>query len=481
MATSVNTNTTAVGATNVPVATEVISGDAFQRVKIATGASGVDGGDVTAANPLPVASVSLPLPAGASTEAGLAAILTELAGKTEPADTQVVSAIALPLPTGAATSAAQTSGNASLTSIDGKLPALSGGKVPVTDPTALPLPTGAATEATLATVMGTVKPEDSASANGDPGVVILGIRRDADSTAVDNDGDYTGLKMDQFGRLKVSTLPAPITPTVLTITANAQSRSIDVSRYSNVMLMCSGAFSTVNCTFEGSLDATTDTDGVWFGIQAVRTNANTIELLTGNLSAAPTYAWEVSVNGMKRMRVRSTAWTSGTQSWTFQPGAYATEPIPAAQVSGTQPVSGTVTANIGTGALASGTNTIGQVRIAADSGQGASSTHHLISAASTNATSVKASAGTANTISCSNVNAAVRYLKLYNKASAPTVGTDTPIATILLKPGETTPVDCGAFGRRFSTGIAYAITTGIAVADTGAVSVSEHAVEMSYT
>lgn len=41
------------------------------------------------------------------------------------------------LPTGASTSALQTSGNASLTSIDGKLPALSGGQVPTTM-TALP-------------------------------------------------------------------------------------------------------------------------------------------------------------------------------------------------------------------------------------------------------------------------------------------------------------------------------------------------------
>ncbi len=54
---------------------------------------------------------------------------------------------ALPLPTGASTAALQTTGNSSLASVDGKLPALSGGKVPVTDPTALPLPTGAATGA----------------------------------------------------------------------------------------------------------------------------------------------------------------------------------------------------------------------------------------------------------------------------------------------------------------------------------------------
>lgn len=51
------------------------------------------------------------------------------------------------LPEGAATSAKQDTGNTSLSSIDSKTPALSGGKVPVTDPTSLPLPTGASTSA----------------------------------------------------------------------------------------------------------------------------------------------------------------------------------------------------------------------------------------------------------------------------------------------------------------------------------------------
>lgn len=44
---------------------------------------------------------------------------------------QPISAASLPLPTGASTSALQTAGNASLTSIDGKLPTLINGKIPV--------------------------------------------------------------------------------------------------------------------------------------------------------------------------------------------------------------------------------------------------------------------------------------------------------------------------------------------------------------
>ena len=66
------------------------------------------------------------------------------------------------------------------------------------------------------------------------------------------------------------------------------------------------------------------------------------------MAATPAYAWEASVNGLSFIRVRATAHTSGTATWKFQRGSYATEPIPAAQISGTQPVSGTVTATVGT-------------------------------------------------------------------------------------------------------------------------------------
>jgi hypothetical protein len=109
-------------------------------------------------------------------------------------------------------------------------------------------------------------------------------------------------------------------------------------------MYCTGTFSTINCSFEATLSPLAEE---WFAVQAVRTNANTVELTTGNLSAAPAYAWELSVNAYARVRVRATARTSGTQNWTILPGTYATEPIPAAQVTATQSISGTVTANLG--------------------------------------------------------------------------------------------------------------------------------------
>ena len=222
----------------------------------------------------------------------------------------------------------------------------------------LPLPVGAATEATLATLAGAVGLHDQVAADGRPGVVLLVRRRDSDAEPVVDDGDFTFLNIDEEGRLKIASKPASYPDATGDITAvqatigtpvAGGTVSADVSRASNVMAFCTGTFAGVNVSFEGSLEPTGDAN--WFGVQAVRSNANTIETATGALSAQPVYAWEMSVNGLARVRVRCTARTSGTQSWRFKLGTYATEPIPAAQISGTQPVSGTVTATVGSAGL----------------------------------------------------------------------------------------------------------------------------------
>jgi len=110
------------------------------------------------------------------------------------------------------------------------------------------------------------------------------------------------------------------------------------------------------------------------------------------------------------------------------------------------------------------------------------SLHRLISAATTNATSVKASAGTVYGVFAINMNTAVRYLKFYNKASAPTVGTDTPVLTLPI-PADTT--GAGFFlsltqGIAFSTGVALALTSGYADSDTAVVAAGEIFVHTFY-
>ena len=101
------------------------------------------------------------------------------------------------------------------------------------------------------------------------------------------------------------------------------------------------------------------------------------------------------------------------------------------------------------------------------------------SAATTNATVVKATAGTVYAVAVSNINAAARYLKLYNKATAPTVGTDVPVITIPIPATGVVNVQWEK-GLRFGTGIGLAMTTGATDADTGAVAVNEIKSTISY-
>jgi hypothetical protein len=95
----------------------------------------------------------------------------------------------------------------------------------------------------------------------------------------------------------------------------------------------------------------------------------------------------------------------------------------------------------------------------------------VMSLATTNATSVKAIQGNIYGLKVYNTNASTRYFKLYDKTSAPTVGTDTPIITIPIAPSSWAPVLEQPIP--FTNGIAYAITGAVADSDTTAVSAND--------
>jgi hypothetical protein len=96
---------------------------------------------------------------------------------------------------------------------------------------------------------------------------------------------------------------------------------------------------------------------------------------------------------------------------------------------------------------------------------GGSTPFHAISAATDNATVVKASAGCVYGVNVSNSNGAARYLKLYDKATAPTAA-DTPKMTIFL-PLTSSINKIFPVGLQFSVGIAFRCVTGIADNDNG--------------
>lgn len=98
----------------------------------------------------------------------------------------------------------------------------------------------------------------------------------------------------------------------------------------------------------------------------------------------------------------------------------------------------------------------------------------VAAAASTNATSVKASPANLYGfyLSAPAAAAATAFLKLYDKASAPVVGTDVPVLTIPIV-STTTLAGLvqfnGDLGIPFFNGLAYAITGAVADSDTTAV------------
>ena len=103
----------------------------------------------------------------------------------------------------------------------------------------------------------------------------------------------------------------------------------------------------------------------------------------------------------------------------------------------------------------------------------------LISAATVNATSLKNSAANIGKITAENVSASIRYLKLYDKASAPTVGTDTPFHTFVLPANSQRVLDFPQ-GLRLTTGFALAITGALADTDTTVIAANDVVINYEY-
>ena len=157
---------------------------------------------------------------------------------------------------------------------------------------------------------------------------------------------------------------------------------------------------------------------------------------------------QVEDQGRVKVRIASSDPSNSHAQPVYQVGGVATA---------TQAISGTVTA----------TNTT-------------PTASNINSAATTNAAAVKTSAGTLFAVVASNSGAGAAYVKYYNKASAPTVGTDVPLITIHVPAGGTVTVPIGTLGHRFATGIALAITGAMADSDTTAVAANQVKVLTSY-
>lgn len=218
--------------------------------------------------------------------------------------------------------------------------------------------------------------------------------------------------------------------------------STDVSNYRWFSLQVGGTFN-LTLTFQGSNDNST---WVSVPVQPVGTVLLTAAALVTTTTTTGIFAGPIN---FRYLRVRATSYSSNAslagnlELWTFAP-----EPLPGP----TQIVPNTT---------------------------GGTSDYHLISANTTNAQSIKASAGQVYGYDFGNNGAADAYVKLYNKASAPTVGTDTPYRTIYVPKGARVSYH-SVVGMALGTGIAIAITGAMADSDTTAVAANQVSIAVEY-
>lgn len=278
-----------------------------------------------------------------------------------------------------------------------------------------------------------------------------------------------------------------------------------------VMVQTSGTY-TATGVFEVTLDGTT-----WTSTNAYWINNNVYV----SSSSAPNLFF-VATAGYRGFRFRCSAYTSGTLNVTLVgigADASSRSPLPTGPntiglvgQSGTWNVSGSGATNLGKAedtAHASGDVGVFTLGVRRDSpavdtdvagdyaafqidsrGQqwtrtgvgisGGATPYKLISASGTNATNVKAAPGNLYSIVAVNTSASLKYLKIYNLAVAPTVGTSVPVQVYPLAASGGGVSLSLATGLSLNTGIALATTGGAADADTTGVAANDVIVSLTF-
>lgn len=213
--------------------------------------------------------------------------------------------------------------------------------------------------------------------------------------------------------------------------------------------------------FEDSMDSTNGSDGNWIAVNYRQTGITNTQL---GYSTAANGVYRGNPAGFKYTRVRNVGGSTPNNAITIR------------LTNG----SGTVFQNAST---PSGLNTMGKVGIDQSSLgvtnavqaiagiTGGWTPFHLVSAATTNATVIKASAGKIGGYYIYNSNAAARKVAFHNTAGAPTAGASV-LYSIIIPPNS----GANAFtevGIDFTTGIAITTTTGLADSDAVAVALND--------
>jgi hypothetical protein len=231
-----------------------------------------------------------------------------------------------------------------------------------------------------------------------------------------------------------------------TITANGQTVPVllDPNDVSGTVLL-SGTHAGITLVFEVSLDNVT-----WNPAVAVRNDSIGIPVVSIALSANSSSVWNIQVGQFRALRIRSTAYTSGTLNVII--------------ISDDQPV---ILPEEMTQAISADPTPV-------------FTSHVFKSTAAQPLVGVKASPGMMHNLLITNTTATPTFLKLYDKASAPNPATDVPILIVPVAANVFVSVNFGSAGKRFATGIAYAYAGAVADTDTTALTAGQIYMSFDY-
>lgn len=255
--------------------------------------------------------------------------------------------------------------------------------------------------------------------------------------------------LDLYGNSKVSGGIALEVNQSVTSATTIFTQDVSNFRWVSIQLLAPVAWSGVTVQWECSNDNTN-----WVG--ADLSNLGSQSNVVGN-STGITGIYEGPVN-FKYFRVRVSAYTSGTvqaiAEFFTTPSFLHTFGVQAQQI-GNYTVLPTPTTS------------------------GGLTLYRLLSAATTNGNNIKSSAGQVYAWKFHNLSASVKFVKLYNKATTPTVGTDIPVKTIPIQPNSSDTFSTEV-GIAFSAGIGIGITGAVADSDTTAVAANDVVVNLDY-
>lgn len=305
--------------------------------------------------------------------------------------------------------------------------------------------------------------EDSASAGGEEGVMILAVRRDTAASSSGTDGDFSTLNTDANGRLHVIAALAA-TQTLATVTT--------VSTVTNVATIGTSVTPGTSAAHLGKAEDAAHSSGDT-GVMSLGVRSDTAAAASGTTGDYEPFHTD-SVGAM----------------WTRSTGELADDAAFTPATSRVMPVGyladETATDSVDEGDVGAGRITLDRKQIVTQyvhAAAGGSSNYTALSTAAVLAAEIKGSAGKVYSLEVFNINAAARFVRLYNQTGAP-ASTDTAnVAWQGIIPGATTG---GGFviswpqGKQFATGIGIRASTGIAHNDTGALGANELTFNVSY-